>query len=351
MNEVFIAGTGAYVPEHVLGNAELERMVDTSDEWIVQRTGIRERRISAPSQATSDLAVAAARKALADAGVAAEDIDGIFLATISSDSPVPATAVHVQEILGARNAFALDINAACTGFVYAVGLAAAMIRGGMSRKVLAIGAESLSRIIDYTDRNSCILFGDGAGAAVVALAPASPPQSPRGDGASPPQSPRGDGGDDKRSRIIDTYLRSDGSMKDFISLPAGGSRKPASAETVAAREHFLRMSGKDVFKFATKALVELVERALERNGFRVQDLDLVIPHQVNYRIIESAQKKLDLPLEKFFLNLERYGNTSAASVPIALDEAIRCGRLRRGNLVLFVAFGAGMTWGYNLIRW
>ena len=329
MHQVCITGTGSCLPDRVLTNAELERMVDTSDEWITQRTGIRERRIVADGQACSDLAAAAGRRALEAAGVAAQDLDCIIVGTVTPDTYCPAAAVYVQEQLGATGSAAFDLSAACTGFVYAGAVAQGFITSGMMRRVLVIGAEALSRVIDYKDRNSCILFGDGAGAAVFeAAGPA------HGD-----------------SRVIDSYLRADGSAKDLIDLPAGGSRLPATSETVAQRLHFLRIKGKEVFKFATKAMIELTERALEKNGFKASDIDLLVPHQVNYRIIEAAQKKIDIPTERIHLNLDRYGNTSAASVPIALDEAVRAGRIKKGSLVLMVAFGAGMTWGYLLVRW
>jgi 3-oxoacyl-[acyl-carrier-protein] synthase-3 len=331
MHEAFISGTGSLLPERVLTNFELEKMVDTSDEWITQRTGIRERRIIDQGKNTSDLAAEAARSAILNAGIAPTDVECIILATVTPDTYCPAGAVYVQKILGASRAFAFDINAACTGFIYGTAVGTSFIRSGAYQHVLVIGAEALSRVVDYTDRNSCILFGDGAGAAVLSRAPA--------------------GGGEKSSRILDSYLRSDGTGHDLIEIPAGGSRSPASAETVAAKGHCLRLKGKEVFKFATKAMVELIETTMARNRVTLSDLDLIIPHQVNFRIIEAAQRKLDIPQEKIFLNLDRYGNTSAASIPIALDEAVRAGRLRRGNLVLLVAFGAGLTWGYNLIRW
>ena len=254
--------------------------------------------------------------------------------TLTGDYPLPATACLLQDRLGAKNAGAFDVNAACTGFIYAAAVGSAFVRSGMHQHVLVIGAEALSRVVDYTDRNSCILFGDGAGTAVLSRAPAA-----GGDAGS------------RASRIIDCWLRSDGNGHDLIEIPAGGSRSPASAETVAAKAHCLRLKGKEVFKFATKAMVELIETTVARNGIKTSDLDLIIPHQVNYRIIEAAQRKLEIPQEKIYLNLDRYGNTSAASIPIALDEAARGGRLRRGDLVLLVAFGAGLTWGYNLVRW
>jgi len=332
MHEVFISGTGSLVPQRVLTNAELEQMVDTSDEWITERTGIRERRIIDPAQSTGDIAAQAAQAALSDAGLTPADIHAIILATVTPDTYCPAGAVYVQNHLGASQACAFDVNAACTGFIYGTAVATGFVRSGMYENVLVIGAEALSRVVDYTDRNTCILFGDGAGAAVLSRAPAA---DPAGSG----------------SRIIDVFLRSDGSGSDLIEIPAGGSRRPASAQTVAGRQHCLRMKGKEVFKFATKAMIELIECALERNALLIRDLHLIIPHQVNYRIIEVAQRKLEIPQEKIFLNLDRYGNTAAASVPIALDEAVRSGRLRRGELVLLVAFGAGLTWGYSLIRW
>jgi 3-oxoacyl-[acyl-carrier-protein] synthase-3 len=303
-------------------------MVDTSDEWIVQRTGIRERRVVADGEVTSDLAVAAGRAALASAGVRPEQIGAVIVGTISPDCICPSAAVLVQHALGCVNACAFDINAACSGFVYGLAVTTGLVRTGMYEHVLLIGAEALSRFVNFNDRNSCILFGDGAGAAVVSRA-----------------------GADSRSRILDNFMMADGSAADLITIPAGGSRLPASPRTVEERLHCLQLRGREVFKFATKTMVELVELALERNDLDYGDLDLVVPHQVNARIIDTALKKLDIPREKSFINLERYGNTSAASVPIALAEACQEGRLERGALVLLVAFGAGMTWGYNLVRW
>jgi 3-oxoacyl-[acyl-carrier-protein] synthase-3 len=332
MNEVFISGTGMLVPDRVLKNSDLEEMVDTSDEWIIQRTGIRERRLVSDGQSTSTLATEASRRALEDAGLSARDLDAIILATITPDTQCPACAVYVQDALGATNACAFDLNAACTGFVYSTAMATGMIQSGLHQNVLVIGAEALSRFVDYTDRNTCILFGDGAGAAVLSKAPQ-------------------EGANGTGSRVLDSYLRSDGARWDLISIEGGGSRHPASEETVAERLHYLRQNGKEVFKFATKTLVELITRAVTKNGIAIQDLAMVIPHQVNYRIIEAALKKIDLPRERIYLNLQRYGNTSAASVPIALSEAVQEGRIQRGDLVLLAAFGAGLTWGYNLIRW
>ena len=328
MYECRIAGTGRYVPEKVLTNTDLEKIVETSDEWIIKRTGIRERRIAAEDQSTSDLALEAARVALDRAGLAAEDLDAIILATLTPDTYCPAGACYVQNLLGATNACAFDLSAACTGFVYGITVGSSLVRTGVHKNVLVLGAETLSRFIDYTDRNTCILFGDGAGAAVLS---------------------RAEEGSD--SRLLDHYLRSDGGGTDLIIMPGGGARRPASYDTVDGKLHFLSMQGNDVFKFATKSMQTLIETAIERNGLSVDDLDLVVPHQVNSRIIDTVLRKVDIPKEKIYLNLQRYGNTSAASVPMALHEAVEEGRVQAGNLVLLVAFGAGLTWGYNLVRW
>ena len=328
MYECRIAGTGRYVPEKVLTNTDLEKIVETSDEWIIKRTGIRERRIAAEDQSTSDLALEAARVALDRAGLAAEDLDAIILATLTPDTYCPAGACYVQNLLGATNACAFDLSAACTGFVYGITVGSSLVRAGVHKNVLVLGAETLSRFIDYTDRNTCILFGDGAGAAVLS---------------------RAEEGSD--SRLLDHYLRSDGGGTDLIIMPGGGARRPASYDTVDGKLHFLSMQGNDVFKFATKSMQTLIETAIERNELSVDDLDLVVPHQVNSRIIDTVLRKVDIPKEKIYLNLQRYGNTSAASVPMALHEAVEEGRVQPGNLVLLVAFGAGLTWGYNLVRW
>ena len=328
MYECRIAGTGRYVPERILSNKELEGMVDTSDEWIIQRTGIRERHIAAEDESTSDLALQAARGALEQAGLDPLDLDAIILATLTPDTYCPAGACYVQKLLGAENACAFDLSAACTGFVYGITVGSSLVRSGVHSNVLVIGAETLSRFVDYSDRNTCILFGDGAGAAVLSRAE-----------------------EGSESRLLDHYLRSDGSGADLIFLPGGGSRQPASVDTVEAKQHFLSMQGSDVFKFATRSMQVLIETAIERNGISISDLDLIVPHQVNSRIIDTVLRKIDLPEDKIYLNLERYGNTSAASVPMALHEAAEEGRIETGNLVLLVAFGAGLTWGYNLVRW
>ena len=328
MYQCYISGTGSYVPERRLTNADLAKMVDTSDEWIRQRTGIRERRIAAEGQSTSALGIEAAKQALSAAEVDKDDIEAIILCTVTPDTYMPAGAVYIQRALGCRKIAAFDINAACTGFVYGLSIGNALVQAGTYRHILVIGAETLSRVIDYQDRTTCILFGDGAGAAVLS----------RTDEESP-------------SAILDSYLCSDGEGAELIEIKAGGSALPTTHETVEAKQHFLTMDGKEVFKFATRSMVELIGIALERNGFTPEDLSLVVPHQVNARIIEAALKKIDIPEDRLFINLERFGNTSAASVAIALNEAVQAGRLNRGDLVLFVAFGAGLTWGYNLLRW
>lgn len=320
-----IAGTGSYVPERILSNADLERMVDTSDAWIMERTGIRERRIAAPEETSSTMAVIAARRACEDAGISPAEIELIMVATITPDYVFPATACLVQHALGARRAGAFDLEAACSGFVYGVNVASGLIASGMYRHILVIGAETLSRLVNYQDRSTCILFGDGAGAAVLTAR-------------------------DNGSGVLHTAMHAAGEDAQSMLIPAGGSRCPASAETVAQHLHTLHMDGKRVFKFATKIFVELVEQAIAACGVRREDIALVIPHQVNQRIIEAAVRKLEMPIEKFFVNLDRYGNTSAASVPIALDEARRSGSVHSGDHIITIAFGGGLTWASSVIR-
>ncbi|MEK6532632.1 MAG: beta-ketoacyl-ACP synthase III [Nitrospirota bacterium] len=320
-----IAGTGSYTPSRVMTNTELERMVATSDDWIRERTGIRERHIAASGEACSDLAVQAGRRALAAAGLAAADLDLILVATCTGDYPLPATACLVQHQLGATKAAACDLSAACCGFVYALSVADAYVRTGM-RHVLVIGSEVMSAITDWSDRNTCILFGDGAGAAVVSAS-------------------------DGERGILSTHLRSDGSLCELITVPAGGSRTPLSEQVVAERTHFIKMKGNETFKVAVRTLEEIARETLSANHLQVEDLDLYVPHQANMRILKAVMERLGLPLEKVMLNLEHYGNTSAASIPIALDEAVRAGRIRDGSLVMLGAFGAGLTWASALIRW
>jgi len=322
-----IAGTGSYAPSKVLTNADLEGMVATSDEWIRERTGIRERRIAGVGEACSDLAVQAGRRALEAAGVSAADLDMILVATCTGDYPLPATACLVQHRLGAMNAGACDLSAACCGFVYALSVADAYVKAGM-RHVLVIGSEVMSAITDWTDRNTCVLFGDGAGAVVVST----------GDGTA------GQG-------ILSTHLRSDGQLNELIAVPGGGSRVPPSEKTLAERMQCIKMKGNETFKVAVRTLEEIARETLAANQMTIQDLDLYVPHQANVRILTAVIERLDLPVEKVMMNLDRYGNTSAASIPIALDEAVRTGRIKAGSLVMLGAFGAGLTWASAMIRW
>ena len=323
---VGIAGTGSYLPARVVPNSYFEKIVDTSDEWIVQRTGIKERRWAADGEATSDMAVEAAKRALESAKLSPADLDLIVLGTVSPDQMVPASSAIIQEKLGAKNAAAFDCNSACTGFISALSIAEAYIAAGRARRVLAIGAETLSRISDMQDRTSCILFGDAAGAAILA-----PHEECR------------------QGEILKTRQGADGSGYDLIYMRAGGSRKPTTAETVAAREHYLRLNGREVFRFAVTRMGDLIAEMIE--GHTYDDLCLVVPHQVNKRIIDSALERLGWSDEKVMVNIHHYGNTSSATVPVALDEARRAGRLVPGKLVILVAFGAGLTWGGTLIRW
>jgi 3-oxoacyl-[acyl-carrier-protein] synthase-3 len=323
-----ILGTGSYAPDRILTNDDLAKMVDTSDEWIRARSGIRERRIAAPEQATSDLAVLAAQRALEDAGTAAGEIDLLVVATVTPDLPMPSTACFVQHKLGIpTTAACFDVNAACSGFIYALDTACALVGSGRYRKALVIGAEKLSSFVDWQDRGTCLLFGDGAGAAVV--------------GAS---SRAGIG-------LVGTKLGALGEDTDLLFIPAGGSRVPTSAESVARGDHFIKMKGKEVFKLAVRVMEEAARDILEQHGLAAHQIGLVIPHQANLRIIDAIAQYLELPVERFFVNVDRYGNTSAASIPIALDEARRAGRIKAGDLTLLVAFGAGLTYGSALIRW
>jgi 3-oxoacyl-[acyl-carrier-protein] synthase-3 len=321
-----IAGTGMCVPERVLSNADLERMVDTSDEWIVERTGIRERRISQPGEQASDLAAVAALNALAMAGIEPEQVDQIVVATTTPDRILPSCGCTVQAKIGARRAAAYDVFAACSGFIYGLGIGRGLIGTGIADTVLVIGAEQLSRIVDYTDRNTCVLFGDGAGAAVLRACHAD-------DG------------------ILSVSIHSDGQLGELLEVPAGGSRSPASHETVDQRGHFIKMRGKELFKVAVRSMEESLRDALDRAGLAPEDLDVLIPHQANQRIIDAMRERLGLPADKVVMNIDRYGNTSSASIPISLDELVRSGRLRPGQRVGFVAFGGGATWGASVSRW
>jgi len=328
LNEISVGilGTGKYVPERRLTNQELEQKVETNDEWIVTRTGIRERRIAAPEQATSDLAYEASVKALEAAGITADDVDLIIVATITPDMFFPSTACLLQEKLGAKKAAAFDLSAACSGFIYGLANAAGFIKTGMYRHVLVVGAECLSRITDYEDRNTCILFGDGAGAVVLG-------QVPEGRG------------------FKSFKLGADGSGGELLRIRGGGSRLPSCAETINNRHHFIEMNGRDVFKFAVRVMGSAAEEALESAGYSKSDIDLLIPHQANIRIIQSALERLDLSEDKAMINLDRYGNVSAASIPLALAEAVEEGRVKEGDCLVLVGFGGGLTWGAAVLNW
>ena len=322
---VGILGTGKYVPEQVLTNQDLEKMVETNDEWIVTRTGIKERRIAASDEATSDLAYKAAEQAIANAGITVDDIDLIIVATVTPDMFFPSTACLVQAKLGAKCP-AFDLSAACSGFIYSLVTGNALIQGGMYRRVLIIGAETLSRITDYTDRNTCILFGDGAGAVVIGQVPAG--------------------------RGFQSFeIGADGTGGELLKVSGGGSRKPASAETVANKEHSIYMAGNEVFKFAVRIMGNAAEEAIAKAGLTKADIDLLVPHQANIRIIQSSLNRLELSEDKAMINLDKYGNMSAASIPVALAEAVEQGRVKEGDKLCLVGFGGGLTWGATVITW
>jgi 3-oxoacyl-[acyl-carrier-protein] synthase-3 len=321
-----IVSTGRYLPEKILTNSDLEKMVDTSDDWITERTGIKERRVAGESQAASDLALEASKIALAEARVDPEEIDVIIVATITGDMIFPSTACILQDKLGAKRAVGFDINAACSGFLYGLYIADNFIRAGIHKRILLVGTEVLSKFIDWSDRNTCVLFGDGAGATIV-----EPTDEDRG--------------------ILSMHINSDGSMWDFIHIPAGGSRQPASDETIKGKSHYIRMKGNETFKVAVRTLEELVIKTLEENNITPSQLALLVPHQANRRIIQATADRLGLSMEKVILNVDKYGNTSAASIPIALDEAVRAGRVKDGDYIILEAFGAGLTWGSALVKW
>ncbi|MFF2907703.1 beta-ketoacyl-ACP synthase III [Paenibacillus sp. NPDC057934] len=326
LRPVGIIGTGKYVPEKILTNSDLEKIVDTNDEWIVSRTGIRERHIAAPHEATSDLAYEASLKALESAGMKAEDLDLIIVATITPDSAFPSTACILQDKLGAKGAAAFDLSAACSGFVYSLATAVGFIQNGMYNNALIIGADTLSRITDYTDRNTCVLFGDGAGAVIIGEVP--------------------------EGRGFQSFdLGAEGSGGDLLKQEAGGSRLPASQSTVEDKKHYIYMNGREVFKFAVRIMGTATERVLTKAGLAKEDVDLFVPHQANIRIIQSAMQRLDLPAEKCVINVDRYANTSAASIPLALVEAAEEGRMKEGDKVLMVGFGGGLTWGASVLVW
>jgi 3-oxoacyl-[acyl-carrier-protein] synthase-3 len=325
MKRVGIIGVGEYLPKKVLNNADLEKMVDTSDEWITTRTGIKERRLVAKTEAASDLAVNAAKEALKDAKLKPQDLDLIIVATITPDMQFPSTASFVQARLGAKHAFAFDVSAACAGFIYALVIAQQFIARGSAKHALVIGSEVLSSVTDWQDRNTCVLFGDGAGAAIVSEV--------------------------KSGGILSAYLGCDGTKTDLLMIPAGGSRLPASPATVEKKLHYIKMEGNELFKMAVTLMREAACAALERAGLKAQDIDLVIPHQANVRIIMAMAKRLGVSADKIYLNIARYGNMSSASLATALCEAVKEGRIQRGDTILLDAFGAGLVWGACVIKW
>lgn len=322
-----ISALGSYVPPRLLTNDDLSKMVETNDRWIVERTGIRERHIADPDVATSDMALKAARAALEQRGIDASDLDVILVCTVTPDMLFPSTACLVQKGLGAVGAWGFDLVAACSGFVFGLTTAASMVISGTHRKVLVIGADTMSRILDYTDRTTCILFGDGAGAMLV------------------------ESSEEAGMGFIGHLNEIDGSGGQYLRMPAGGSRLPASAETVAQRLHYVKQDGQQVFKYAVRKMYEICDCLLKRHGFTPADIKLLIPHQANKRIITATAERLGLPEDRVVLNIDKYGNTTAATIPLATDDAVRDGRLQRGDLVLFAAVGAGYTAGANLWRW
>lgn len=321
-----ILGIGTYVPEKIMTNFDLEKIVETSDEWIQKMTGIKERRIAAENEATSDLAYNAAVKALKSSNTKAEDIDLIVVATMTPDYFTPSVSAILQKRLGAHHAAAFDLGAACSGFVYGLEAGGNFIATGMYKKVLVIGAEVFSRILDWEDRNTCVLFGDGAAAAVL-------------------------GEVEEGYGLLGSHLGTDGDLDDVLVIPAGGSRKPSSHETVDNRSHYLKMKGPEVFKFAVKSMPMAVEKVLENTGITIDELELIVPHQANMRIINSAAKRLKFPVEKFIINLDKYGNTSAASVGLALGEALENNRIKKGDNIALVGFGAGLTYASCVLKW
>lgn len=321
-----IRGFGSYVPEQAVANLDLSKKVETSDEWIRSRTGIEQRRFASDKQATSDLALKAAERAIADAKIQRNEIDLVLVATITPDMAFPSTACILQDKLGLEKVASFDLEAACSGFLYALDVADAMLSSGRYINALVVGAEKMSSILDWEDRTTCVLFGDGAGAAVL---------SKHGNGP----------------KLLGFYCGADGSNPSLLCQPGGGSRNPASLNSLKERQHFLKMNGREIFKSAVRVMDSASRHILEKTGFGVEDLDLVIPHQANVRIVESLSQRMALPMEKFFCNLDKYGNTSAASVPIAFDEARRANKLKAGDLGLLVAFGAGLTWSSALFRY
>jgi 3-oxoacyl-[acyl-carrier-protein] synthase-3 len=330
VRKVKISALGCYTPERVLNNFDLEKLVDTNNQWILERTGISERRIADPGMATSDLAVEAAKQALAQRGLAAKDLDVILVCTVTPDMLFPSTACLVQTRIGATHAWGFDLVAACSGFLYGLTTGAHLVAAGTHNRVLIIGADTMSRIIDYTDRGTCVLFGDGAGAMVL---------EPLAEN------------DDQRLGFIDFLGEIDGSGGDYLKMPAGGSRMPATAETVQQGLHFVHQDGQQVFKYAVRKMYEVCRDLLQRNGLSTKDVSLLIPHQANRRIITATAERLGLDCNRVVINIDRYGNTTAGTIPLATRDAIEAGRLSKGDLVLFAAVGAGYTVGASLWRW
>ncbi|MEO8205923.1 MAG: beta-ketoacyl-ACP synthase III [Chthoniobacterales bacterium] len=323
---VSIIGTGSYVPERILTNAELEKMVETSDDWITSRTGIKERRIAAPNEHTSHLAAKAAERAMEQANVTVEEIDLIIVATVSPDTNFPSTACWVQKLLKAKNAACFDVSAACSGFLYALEIAQQFISNHTYNTVLVIGADKLSALVNWEDRNTCVLFGDGAGAAIL-----------RSRGGS--------------HGVITTYMGSDGNYGESLIMPGGGCALPVTSENIGQKLNTIRMNGREVFKLAVNSMLVAANKALAQSGLTIDDITCVIPHQANMRIIEALGERLEIPLDKIYVNLDRFGNTSAAAVAIALDEANRNGRFKEGDYILMVVFGGGLTWASSVVQW
>lgn len=324
MNHVRIIGTGSKTPDKILSNHDLEKMVDTSDEWITARTGIRERRIAEEGVASSDMGYEASLKALEAANTDPNEIDAIIVGTVTPDYMMPSTGCLLQSRLGAKKAYGFDLAAGCSGFLYALHVGNGLIKSGTADKILVVGTETLSRIMDYEDRSTCILFGDGAGAVVLSRA--------------------------DEPGIMSSCLNSDGDDWKLLYIPGGGSRIPASKESIENKDHYMKMNGRDVFKIAVKSMESATMQAIEEANIKPEDIDLLIPHQANFRILEAVRKRLDLPEDRLFSNLDKYGNTSAASVPLALDEAIKSGRAKKGDIILFTVFGGGFTWGATVVR-
>lgn len=323
---VMIAGTGGYLPERILTNAELETMVETSDEWIVTRTGMRERRLARDDEATSDMVIPAARQALEAAGVSADEVDLIVIGTVTPDMFFPSTACLVQSAIGATRALCFDLSAACSGFLYSLETARGLLLSGLYQTALVVGADKMSAVTDWEDRGTCILFGDGAGAVVLTKT-----MTHRG--------------------IMATSIGADGSLGDLLMIPGGGSRCPASPASVAERQHVVKMAGNNVFKHAVRCMTEAGRDALEKAGLTIDDVDWVIPHQANMRIVQAISDRVGIPMERFIVNLDRLGNTTAATVPLALDEGVRDGRIKRGDVLLTIVFGGGFTWGASVMEY